>query len=152
MDSLERILPHEENRVQTVIARAKDRNLQSAALRALTSIFQSALTSLRSKRPLSDALRLWHISSTCVWSAHQRWRIRISTNTVDFGPALRRLPDGSLQPDRRTLMRSECIGNLLATRPWADIVDVQIFLAGFDAGEQWCRRNLDSERSKHAGA
>ena len=137
--------------MQDVIAKATDGNLQSAAHRALTSIFQSASAFLRSKRPLSGALRLWRISSTCVWNAHQRWRIRISIDTVDFGPALRRLPDGLLQPDKRTLMRSECIGNLLATRPWADIVDVQMFLAGFDAGEQWCRRTLDSEQSKHAG-
>jgi len=37
---------------------------------------------------------------------------------------------------------------LLATRQfsWADTVDLRIFLAGFDAGEQWTRHTTGKER------
>jgi hypothetical protein len=41
----------------------------------------------------------------------------------------------------------------LATRPWADTVDIQMFLEGFDAGELWSLHTLDmgSEHSKRTG-
>jgi hypothetical protein len=88
---------------------------------------------------------LWNISSSTLAALWGHWRSQISAKslTVPFGPAFRRLPDGSLQPESRTIERSERIDNLLANRPWADRVDIQIFLEGFDAGEQWCLRNQD---------
>ena len=36
--------------------------------------------------------------------------------------------------------RMQGIENLSATRPWADVVDAQIFLEGFDAGAEWKSR------------
>lgn len=118
---------------------------QNAVPHAPVPISQLALTSPRSESLLRRARVLWSISCRTLVSAYGHWRTRIASKsqTVAFGPAFRRLPDGSLQPEERTIARSSCIDNLLATHPWADVVDVQIFLAGFDAGEQWCLRNRD---------
>jgi hypothetical protein len=63
---------------------------------------------------------------------------------VDFGPAFQRGPDGTYQVDIRTVARSEYTKCLLAIYPWADTVDLETFLMGFDAGEQWCRHNQDT--------
>lgn len=65
---------------------------------------------------------------------------------------LRRFPSGLIQPEIWTQGRTHGIDSLLATRPWADIVDMQIFLDGFEAGAQWYRRthDLGSEEGKRA--
>ena len=39
------------------------------------------------------------------------------------------------------LARNSGIENMLATYPWADTLDLQMFLAGFDAGEEFAFRN-----------
>ena len=65
-----------------------------------------------------------------------------------FGPVFRRLPAGFLQPESRTLSRTTHTDNLLATYPWADTVDIKIFLMGFDAGEQFGRRIADIEHDR----
>jgi len=56
---------------------------------------------------------------------------------VDIGPALRRADVEHLQPDERTLARSRGIEQLQAIYPWVDTVDLEVFLRGFDVGEQW---------------
>lgn len=140
--------------MQEIIVKDTDHNPQGEVSRVLVSISPLVSESPRSTLLLTWAVNFWHISSTSLRSAYHHWRIRIATNRVDFGPALRRLPDGSLQPEKRTLERSRCIDNLLATRPWADSVDIQMFLEGFDAGEQWYLHTsgAGSEHSKHAEA
>ena len=62
-----------------------------------------------------------------------------SYSLLDFGPALQRLPDGSFVPSARTDGRSLGIDRLLARYPWADKLDAQIYLEGFDEGERWLR-------------
>jgi hypothetical protein len=64
---------------------------------------------------------------------------RSHTGRVDIGPAFRRLPDGSLQPEPRTIARSQGIDNEWAKFPWLDLADRQIFLDGFLAGELYGR-------------
>ena len=134
--------------------RNTDRLPQSEVPRAQVSIFPLASAFPRLRTLRRGASTLWHISSTALMNAYHHWKIRISKDTVDFGPALRRLPDGSLLPEERTLARSRCTDSLLATRPWVDSVDVQIFLEGFEAGEQWSLHTsgMGNEHNKHAGA
>jgi hypothetical protein len=114
------------------------------------------LASHRSGSLLARGAMLWNISNRTLAALWGHWKSQISakSQTVSFGPAFRRLPDGSLQPESRTIERSKRIDNLLATRPWADRVDIQIFLEGFDAGEQWCLGNQDlgSAEDKLSGA
>ena len=56
---------------------------------------------------------------------------------LETGPAW--FPNG--EPNKRTLARNSGIENMLATYPWADTLDLQMFLAGFDAGEEFAFRN-----------
>jgi hypothetical protein len=56
--------------------------------------------------------------------------------SVNLGPALER-KSGSYLPNRRTGARREGIENLRAIHPWADLLSLEIFLMGFDAGERW---------------
>jgi hypothetical protein len=69
------------------------------------------------------------------------WKTRIET--VDYGPCFRRLSDGSLRQESRTIARMRGRDTLLAKYPWMDLVDHQIFLEGFDAGEQYGRNISD---------
>lgn len=62
-----------------------------------------------------------------------------------MGPCFRKLVDGALVQESRTTARSEGIDKELAKYPWMDLVHYQIFLDGFDAGEQYCPNNSDSE-------
>lgn|ERR1039458_708726 len=71
-----------------------------------------------------------------------RWQSH--TGRVDIGPAFRRLPDGSIQTEPRTNARSQGIDTELAKFPWLDLIDRQIFLDGFDAGERYKAGILDS--------
>jgi hypothetical protein len=82
------------------------------------------------------------VNMWCIWCAasrslygHIRIQFPIRPPTVDLGPSV--LRDGILQPTTRALARHEYIQKLLAIYPWVDIVDLRIFLMGFDAGEQW---------------
>lgn len=70
-------------------------------------------------------------------SAKRWWR------GVDLGPAWERLPGGRLIPDARTNARSYGIQVLALSRPWASSIDREMFLAGFDVGEQYALNTLD---------
>jgi hypothetical protein len=86
---------------------------------------------------LPDAMR---IARNSLDSLRGHIRIRLAKGRppmVDFGPGFRRRLNGSYQVDTRTLSRSEHTKELLAMHPWADSVDLEMFLMGFDAGEQW---------------
>jgi hypothetical protein len=56
---------------------------------------------------------------------------------IDFGPAFRCSEDGSNEPELRTQARSQYTEKLEAKYHFLDGVDIQMFLEGFDAGEQW---------------
>lgn len=89
----------------------------------------------------------------CIWrSAFCSFRGHIQTQRargipgVDFGPALQSLPDGSYQPNTRTIARSEYTRKLQATLPWVDSADVSLYLMGFDMGEQWALHTDNEEK------
>ena len=56
---------------------------------------------------------------------------------IDLGPAFERDASGCLRENTRTVVRNQCIEKLLALHPWSDPVDLETFLLGFDAGEQY---------------
>ena len=77
---------------------------------------------------------------------------------VDFGPLFERLPCGCLVPDERTDARSIGIQEIESRYPWASIVELQVFLEGFDAGERYGLRtsgksaqvNAESSSASHS--
>ncbi len=126
-------LPQTENRVR---------------LRKLISPWTSLRYSLI--RLQARLLTLWYIFLGA--SRSFRGHIRNQSNRdrlgAPVGQELLRFPDGSYQGNPRTIARSFYIEMLLATRQWkwADTVDLRMFLAGFDAGEQWTRYTEGNER------
>jgi hypothetical protein len=62
-----------------------------------------------------------------------------------LGPLLQRLPDGRLIQNARTSARSSGMQELESAHPWASSVDLEIFLRGFDAGELYALRTLDTQ-------
>jgi len=77
-----------------------------------------------------------------------------TTRGVSLGPAFQPQSEGHL-PNERTYARAEGIRNLQATHPWVDNADLQIFLMGFDAGEEHCiaalandHNNPDSQQNR----
>jgi len=62
------------------------------------------------------------------------------------------MPDGSLQYVVRTQIRSFDIQKLQAIYPWVDILELRIFLMGFDAGEQWVLGSENREEQTDSGA
>ena len=61
---------------------------------------------------------------------------------VSFGPAFEAGHPHLLRRNKRTLARKSGVAERLATLTWVDLQDLEIFLMGFDAGEQWASRNL----------
>jgi hypothetical protein len=83
------------------------------------------------------------VPSLCRWYAafrSFRGHIRIQSSTsagrVDLGPSVQ-FHVGCYQANTRTLARAEGIEKLQATHRWVDIVDLQLFLMGFDVGEEY---------------
>lgn len=79
---------------------------------------------------------------------HIRTQLETGRDYVSFGPSFERHHQ-SLRRNRRTLARKKGIENLRATRPWLDAQDFEIFLAGFDAGEQWISDKTDTQPDLH---
>jgi hypothetical protein len=118
---------------------------------------------------------MWN-SSQAMWRLHLKWKrllnmlsivssayrsfrghLRIQPSTelpsVRFGSELVRSPAGDLRVNTRSLARSIYTQMLAAKYPWADTVDLRIFLMGFDAGEQWrlCSPYSEAEKpTEHA--
>lgn len=60
------------------------------------------------------------------------------------GPLFQYDAEGNLRQSTRTLARTLYIEKWLSVCPWADQADVETFLMGFDAGEQWQPGKSDS--------
>ena len=71
------------------------------------------------------------------------------TEGVHLGPSVQ-FRSGCYQANTRTLARAEGIKRLQATRPWADIEDLRIFLEGFDAGEEYCSTGYPPQGTQEA--
>lgn len=56
---------------------------------------------------------------------------------VDLGPLYENLPGERLFENKRTAARSAGMEALVSEHPWASSIDLQIFLEGFHAGEQY---------------
>ena len=95
----------------------------------------------------------WRVQNVhCIWiAAYRSFRGHIDIqsatepNCLTLGPSLQKplsAPQNSLRSD--TVARALYIEMLLATYPWADIVDLRMFLMGFDAGDQWSRHTTGS--------
>jgi hypothetical protein len=107
------------------------------------------LSPLRQLRLLLSFL----VGSWCIWRAgicSCRGHIRLQSPTdilgAGVGSAFVKDQAGCLQPNTRTIARAFYIEMLKATYNWADIVDLRIFLMGFDAGEQWTLHTADNEK------
>jgi hypothetical protein len=66
---------------------------------------------------------------------------------LDLGLLWSRLPDGCLTLNVRTASRSEDISRLEFRYPWASSMDVQIFLEGWKAGEEFALRTRSKSES-----
>jgi hypothetical protein len=126
---------------------------------------QSSLQRPEQTRVLGTERRVWPAISAFVsyrlFVAHRQMQIlsssfrsflghmRIQSPKEGYlfscGPALVRDQTGHYQPNARTHARGEGIRALLAKHPWADRPDFQIFLEGFDAGEQFARSANDRQ-------
>jgi hypothetical protein len=73
---------------------------------------------------------------------HIRTQSAIGRPSVITGPWFE-CHGGRRRPNRRTLSRSVYIRKLQATHTWVDSQDCQMFLMGFDAGEEWSGRSAD---------
>jgi hypothetical protein len=97
----------------------------------------------------------------CRWYAafrsfrgHIQFQFATSAVRVDLGPSVQ-FRNGYYRANARTLARAEGIEKLQATHRWVDIVDLQIFLMGFDAGEGYSKADRpvqDSSSSHNAHA
>lgn len=70
-----------------------------------------------------------------------RIRYRVSKNLdcggVDFGPAYQAGLHGHLQQNTQTQSRIDSTQRMLSNRAWATMVEVEVFLAGWNEGVKW---------------
>lgn len=95
------------------------------------------------------------LNTMSIWSGASRsfrGHIQIQSSkelpSVGLGSELVRSHAGDLRVNTRSLARSIYTQKLLAIYPWADIVDLRIFLMGFDSGEQWTSHSPYTEGGK----
>lgn len=91
----------------------------------------------------------WHMLSMLFYESrcflgNLRTQFAKGPVSVHFGPSFELDPHLKGR-NKRTLARMRGIGNLLAIYPWAAHRTFEIFLMGFDAGEQWALDNQDSK-------
>jgi hypothetical protein len=106
----------------------------------LKSVLATAATRLLGSR-LWGKLYILFSSSRCCFG-HIRTQLGAGQVSVSLGPALEPHCQ-SYRPNRRTAARKQGIETLRATHPWVDLLTLEIFLKGFDVGEQWVSDNCD---------
>lgn len=151
VDALDRLIQYSRGAPMQVTGSARTEKSSTIAEKTLHKV-QRVQSHALLRRLRGVLLNVW-----CIWkTAFRSFRghIQIQSTKVfpytDFGLALRRLPDGRLLPDERTESRSSHTSRLEAKYPWVDAVDRQLFLLGFDAGEQWGLGIRDTELHKRA--
>lgn len=100
---------------------------------------------------LLHVLRTW-IFSLRSFRGHIENQVARYPAGVPLGTALVRSPQGCLHRNIRSVARRLYIERLLATHPWCDNQDLEIFLMGFDAGEQWKSYSYGSEYDTQNGS
>lgn len=68
-----------------------------------------------------------------------------SAPSPDVGPVWEESSPGHLVRCSRTQARNRCIQTLLSDQPYLSPADLQIFLRGWDAAEEWSGRNRIAE-------
>jgi len=124
--------------------------METAALESTPPIARVTRAQRISSRYWSARMRLRHLRKriqgklyswryvACSLVGYTRNLLARKTLQLDFGPAMRSLPDGSYLADEKTIARSQGIQNLRATYSgWVGVVEAEIFLMGFEAGVQW---------------
>jgi len=133
------------------VGQSRDRQRPRVALSDLEGRWLAAwhLTRTAVLRWVTRNARRWYTlrSVVCNVRGHIQALRAIEHQSVDLGPAVQRSPDGRLLPCSRTVAHSCGIRSLETKYPWADLVDVQVFLLGFDAGARWADSNAGSASS-----
>lgn len=80
--------------------------------------------------------RIW-VSAFRSFREHIRLQYAKGSELGDLGPASLLNEDGNLAENTRIAPRILYTEKWLSACPWADSVDLEIFLMGFDAAEQW---------------
>lgn len=102
---------------------------------------------------------IWHrlcrrfLDALCIWNSAFRsclGHIKIQSTTSRPSADLGKWPQsihGEYHPEcARTLARNKGTDSLMAIYPWVDIADLRMFLAGFDAGEEFGRHTRTVEQ------
>src|ERR1700722_6679568 len=112
--------------------------LRRLAWRAVPKPLLRATTHLR---------RFWYALRLEGRSFLGRMQTRLSKEHwgVTLGPIYRESPEGQHLYDARTVARNEGTRTLESVRPWASTTEIQIYLEGFHAGEQFVLGNLDTQ-------
>lgn len=105
----------------------------------LVGSIRAKLTESFPKMPF--ALRRWCV---ILGSLREHMRIQFSIQSVPLGPGFELLETG-WQENKRTTARAEGIRKLQAIRQTIDTADIQMFLVGFDAGEEYASGLVGSQ-------
>jgi len=136
---------------QPDVSQSKDRQRQSVVLNDLEGRWLSAWRLVRTAvfRWAMGNARRWYTLQSVVCNVRGRTQtlLAIEHQSVDLGLAVERSPAGRLLPCSRTVAHSYGIRYLTTTYPWADPVDFQVFLWGFDVGARWASSNAGSASS-----
>ena len=100
----------------------------------------SSISTALSRTSLASVLYRAYVACRS-FRGHIRILFSKAGTRVDLGASCR-IQDGCFLANTRTVARAEGIERILATHPWADSVDLRIFLIGFDAGEEYCKKPL----------
>jgi hypothetical protein len=133
------------------VSLSKDRQRQRLALSDLEGRWLAAWHLIRTAllRWVIRNVRRWYTLRSVVCNVHGHIQTlrAIEHQSVDLGPAVEGCPDGRFQPCSRTVAHSYGIRSLTTKYPWADLVDSQVFLSGFDAGVKWVSSSTDNASS-----
>ncbi len=80
--------------------------------------------------------------------AHMRLLLSENEFFVDYGLSFERNEDGGRVRRKRTQARMNGTDSLLRKYPWASVIEEDIFLLGFDRGEEFAQSSLGKSESQ----